>query len=245
MGYSPQHDGTCKLACMSKTSSPIGPIKVLFNLPQVTIRTRSVSEMDNNVYLITSKTTGAQVLIDAADEPDAIMELIESAAVDTPCDLDLVSVITTHQHWDHIRALPEIVERTQVPTSAGVPDAEAIFAETGIRAKVELKHGDKAQFPGIELDVIGLRGHTPGSVALVYVPSEDEPTIIFSGDSLFPGGVGNTWDDAERFTSLLNDVTDRIFAEYDDDTVILPGHGGSTVLGNERPHLDEWRQRGW
>lgn len=230
---------------MSKTSPTIGPIKMLFDLPQVTIRTRWVSEMNNNVYLITSKTTGAQVLIDAADEPDAIMELVASAAADTPCDLDLVSLITTHEHWDHIRALPDIVERTKVPTSAGAPDAEAIQQATGIRAKVELQHGDKAQFPGIELDVIGLRGHTPGSVALVYVPNGDEPTIIFSGDSLFPGGVGNTWEDPARFDSLLTDVTQRVFANYDDDTVILPGHGGSTVLGNERPHLAEWRARGW
>src|SRR5699024_5378088 len=104
---------------MSKTSPTLGPIKVLYDLPQVTIRTRSVSEMDNNVYVITSKTTGSQVLIDAADAPDAIMELLESAADDTPCELDLVSLITTHEHGDHIRALPEIVQRTQVPTSSG------------------------------------------------------------------------------------------------------------------------------
>ncbi|GAA2042499.1 MBL fold metallo-hydrolase [Yaniella flava] len=230
---------------MSKTSPTVGSIKVLYDLPQVTIRTRSVSEMDNNVYLITSKTTGSQVLIDAADEPDAIMELLESAADDTPCDLDLVSLITTHEHWDHIRALPDIVKQTKVPTSAGAPDAEAIQEATGVTAKVHLQHGDKAQFPGIELDVIGLRGHTPGSVALVYVPNGDEPTVIFSGDSLFPGGVGNTWNDPQRFTSLLDDVTTRVFGVYDDDTVVLPGHGGSTVLGNERPHLEEWRQRGW
>lgn len=230
---------------MPKTSPVIGPITVLFDLPRVTVRTRSVSEMNNNVYLITSKTTGAQVLIDAADAPDAIMELVESASEDTPCDLDLVSVITTHEHWDHIRALPEIVERTKVPTSAGAPDAAAIEKTTGIRAKVELQHGDKAQFPGIELDVIGLRGHTPGSVALVYVPNGDEPTIIFSGDSLFPGGVGNTWEDPARFESLLTDVTDRIFGVYDDDTVVLPGHGSSTILGNERGQLGEWRARGW
>lgn len=230
---------------MSKTSPTIGPIKVLFDLPQVTIRTRSVSEMANNVYLLTSKTTGAQVLIDAAAQPDAIMELVASASVDTPCDLDLVSVITTHQHWDHIQALAEIVERTKVPTSAGTPDAAAIQEATGIRAKVELQHGDKAQFPGIDLDVIGLRGHTPGSVALVYVPNGDEPTIIFSGDSLFPGGVGNTWNDPVRFESLFNDVTERIFGVYDDDTVVLPGHGDATVLGEERGQLDDWRARGW
>lgn len=230
---------------MSKTSPTIGSIKLLHDLPQVTIRTRSVSEMNNNVYLITSKTTGSQVLIDAADEPDAIMELLASAAADTPCDLDLVSLITTHEHWDHIRALAEIVDRTKVPTSAGAPDAEAIHEATGVAAKVHLKHGDKAQFPGIELDVIGLRGHTPGSVALVYVPNGDEPTIIFSGDSLFPGGVGNTWNDPERFASLINDVSQRIFEKYDDDTVVLPGHGDSTVLGIERPHVDTWRERGW
>lgn len=230
---------------MSKTSPTIGPIKVLYDLPQVTIRTRSVSEMDNNVYLITSKTTGSQVLIDAADEPEAIMELVASAADDTPCDLDLVSLITTHEHWDHIRALADVVERTKVPTSAGAPDADAIAQATGVTAKVHLKHGDKAQFPGIELDVIGLRGHTPGSVALVYVPNGDEPTVIFSGDSLFPGGVGNTWNDPDRFTSLINDVSTRIFDVYDDDTVVLPGHGGSTMIGAERPYVDEWRQRGW
>src|SRR5690625_5830785 len=202
---------------MSNTSPTLGPRMVVVDLPQVTIRTRSVSEMDNNVYLITSKTTGAQVLIDAADEPDAIMELLESAAADTPCDLDLVSVITTHEHWDHIRALPEIVERTKVPTSAGAPDADAIREATGIEAKVELRHGDKAQFPGIELDVIGLRGHTPGSVALVYVPNGDEPTTIFSGDSLFPGGVGNTWDDPQRLAPLRTDVTERSFSVYEID----------------------------
>lgn len=230
---------------MSKTSPTIGSIKVVYDLPQVTIRTRSVSTMDNNVYLITSKTTGSQVLIDAADEPEAIMELLTSAAADTPCDLDLVSLITTHEHWDHIRALPDIVDRTKVPTSAGAPDAEAIREATGVTAKVHLKHGDKAQFPGIELDVIGLRGHTPGSVALAYVPNGDEPTVIFSGDSLFPGGVGNTWNDPARFTSLIDDVSSRIFDVYDDDTVVLPGHGSSTVLGAERPHLAAWRQRGW
>lgn len=230
---------------MSKTSPAIGSIKVLYDLPQVTIRTRSVSAMDNNVYLITSKTTGSQVLIDAADESDAVMELVGSAVDDTPCDLDLVSLITTHEHWDHIRALPDVVERTKVPTSAGAPDADAIEHATGVAAKVHLKHGDKAQFPGIELDVIGLRGHTPGSVALVYVPNGDEPTIIFSGDSLFPGGVGNTDNDPQRFESLINDVSDRIFDYYDDDTVVLPGHGASTVLGAERPQLSQWRQRGW
>src|SRR5690625_1256881 len=116
---------------MSKTSPTIGPIKVLFDLPQVTIRTRSVSELQNNVYLITSKTTRAQWLIGAADEPDPTMEVVAAAAADPPCDLDLVPLTTTHEHWDHIRARREIVERTKVPACAGAPDADAVYEATG------------------------------------------------------------------------------------------------------------------
>lgn len=225
-------------------NSTVGPIKLLHDLPQVTVRTRAVSAMNNNVFVLTSKTSGQQVLIDAADEPDAIMELLESAAGDTPCPLNLSCIITTHQHWDHIRALAEISERTQTPTAAGVSDAEAITEATGITPKVLLNHGDTAQFDGLSFDVIGLRGHTPGSVALAY-QELDHPTVIFSGDSLFPGGVGNTQDDPERFASLINDVETRLFDVYDDDTFIHPGHGDSTTLGAERPSLPEWRERGW
>jgi glyoxylase-like metal-dependent hydrolase (beta-lactamase superfamily II) len=97
---------------------------------------------------------------------------------------------------------------------------------------------------GIELKVIGLRGHTPGSVALVYEEAT-QPTHVFSGDSLFPGGVGNTWQDADRFSSLLADVSERLFAQYPDQTAVHPGHGRSTTLGAERPELPVWRQRGW
>src|SRR5699024_10616525 len=117
----------------------------------------------------------------------------------------------TPEHWDHIRALAEIVDRTKVPTSAGAPDAEAIHEPTGVAAKVHLKHGDKAQFPGIELHVIGLRGHTPGSVALVYVPNGDEYTIIFSGDSLFSGVEGNTRTVPEPLPSLNHSISRCIF----------------------------------
>lgn len=200
--------------------------------------------MDNNVFLITSKTSGVQVLIDAADDANAVLELLESARQDTPCELKLTTVITTHQHWDHIRALAEIVDRTGAGTAAGADDAEAIQSETGVAQKALLRHGDTATFDGISLRVVGLRGHTPGSVALVYEPEDGQP-IAFTGDSLFPGGVGNTQKDPERFASLLQDVTDRLFEVYPDDTVVHPGHGASTTLGTERPHLEEWRERGW
>lgn len=223
--------------------SSTSPIRLLHDLPRVTVRQRAVSEMSNNVYVITSKTSGTQVLIDAADDAEAVRELLQSAGEDTPCELKLAVIITTHQHWDHIRALAEVVDATGVPTAAGVEDAAAIEAETGVAAKVLLNHGDTATFDGISLAVVGLRGHTPGSVALVYEP-EDGPPLCFSGDSLFPGGIGRTTTPGD-FTSLLGDVTTRLFDVYADDTAIHPGHGDPTTLGTERPHLGEWRKRGW
>ncbi|HEY4616080.1 MAG TPA: MBL fold metallo-hydrolase [Citricoccus sp.] len=224
--------------------SSTSPIRLLHDLPRVTVRHRSVSEMSNNVYLLTSKTSGTQVLIDAADDAPAIRELLESAREDTPCEPKLAVIITTHQHWDHVRALAAVAEATGAPTAAGTADAEAIDEATGVAAKVLLNHGDTASFDGISLAVVGLRGHTPGSVALVYEP-EDGPPLCFSGDSLFPGGVGNTQQDPARFESLFTDVVERLFEVYPDDMIVHPGHGEPTTLGAERPHLDEWRARGW
>ena len=109
---------------------------------------------------------------------------------------------------------------------------------------VLLDHGDVGNFDGFDVTAVHLRGHTPGSVALVY-QDPDGPAHIFSGDSLFPGGVGNTQKDPDRFSQLINDVSERLFDVYPDDTVVHPGHGKPTTLGAERPHLEEWRARGW
>lgn len=225
------------------SASPAAP-RLLHDLPAVTVRRCVVSEMQNNVYLLTSKTTGAQILVDAADEPEAIAALLASAVDDTPCDTRLDLLITTHRHWDHIRATAAVVEQHSPRHAAGTADAEQIEKETGIEVTERLEHGATVGVDGIELDVIGLRGHTPGSVALVLQSGPDEEPMVFSGDSLFPGGVGKTWSD-EDFRSLLADVTERLFDVYEDDTIVHPGHGDSTTLGAERPHLDEWRERGW
>ncbi|MBC9936750.1 MULTISPECIES: MBL fold metallo-hydrolase [unclassified Leucobacter] len=219
---------------------------LLFDLPTVTIRRAVVSEMENNVYLLTAKQTGTQVLIDAADDVPAIEALIADAAADADSEVEpeLAIIATTHSHWDHIRALAELADAYDVPTAAGADDAPSIEDETGVSAECLLGHGDVLNVDGIVLTAVHLRGHTPGSIAYV-LETPGEATIIFSGDSLFPGGVGNTQDDAERFTSLLKDVEDRLFAAYPDSTIVLTGHGGSTTLGAERPALPEWRERGW
>jgi glyoxylase-like metal-dependent hydrolase (beta-lactamase superfamily II) len=217
---------------------------LLHDLAEVTIRRASVSEMDNNVYLVTSKATGAQVLIDAADDVEAIRTLLADAAADSPNPTRLALIATTHRHWDHVRALRQLAEETGVPTAAGADDADAIRADTGVDINVVLDNGDVGHFGGFDLKAVHLRGHTPGSVAYVYDDPQG-PAHIFSGDSLFPGGVGNTQQDPERFASLLADVEERLFGEYPDEALVHPGHGRGTTLGHERPQLPVWRERGW
>ncbi|GAB4098873.1 MBL fold metallo-hydrolase [Sinomonas halotolerans] len=220
---------------------------LLHDLAKVTVRRISVSSMDNNVYLITSKETGAQVLIDAADDLPAIRSLLAEGGADAagagrPPKLELVA--TTHQHWDHVRALEGVVAATGARTAAGRQDASGI----PVPVDTVLDHGDVLPEAhgawGFELAAVHLRGHTPGSIAYVLT-EQDAPVLIFSGDSLFPGGVGNTQDDADRFALLFADVADRLFGAYPDTAEVHPGHGKPTTLGAERPHLPEWKQRGW
>jgi glyoxylase-like metal-dependent hydrolase (beta-lactamase superfamily II) len=213
--------------------TPDGPSDVR-ELPDAVIRKASVSPQDNNSYLITCRSTGGQLLIDAADNAPRVRALIAEGGT------DLQTVVTTHQHWDHHRALAEVVEATGARTAAGREDA----AELPVPVDVELAHGDRVEVGALSLEVVHLRGHTPGSVALVLTGA-DGSVHAFTGDSLFPGGVGNTFGNPENFVSLMNDVEQRLFAVYPDSTWIYPGHGNDSTLGVERPHLPEWRERGW
>lgn len=197
--------------------------------------------MDNNVYVLTAKNSGVQVLIDAADDFPRIQELLDAGAADSSSGKAAVRmIITTHSHWDHVRALAEAKAATGARTAAGGPDT----ADIEVPTDVPLSHGDVLDFDGFDLEVIALRGHTPGSVALVYRDPEG-PAHVFTGDSLFPGGVGNTQKDPERFNSLYRDVVERIFEQFPDETLVHPGHGAGTTLGAERPHLGDWKERGW
>lgn len=216
---------------------------VVKDLGRVTVRRISVSSMDNNVYLITAKGSGAQVLIDAADDLPAIRALLAEGAADAEKPAKLALIATTHQHWDHVRALEGLVAATGAPVAAGRQDVSGI----PVPVDVVLDHGDAlgtGKDWGFDLTAVHLRGHTPGSIAYV-LSEEDAPPLIFSGDSLFPGGVGNTQNDPDRFALLYADVVERLFEVYPDEAEVLPGHGDATTLGAERPHLPEWRERGW
>ncbi|WP_040339704.1 MBL fold metallo-hydrolase [Candidatus Blastococcus massiliensis] len=202
-------------------------------LPGLTITKLAVSEMANNAYLLRCTATGDGLLVDAAADPDALSTLIGDAGIGT--------VVTTHGHWDHHRALPEVVAATGAVTVAHPADA----GDLPVPVQRPVEHGDTVTVGEQSLEVVHLRGHTPGSIALVWRGPEGAGTHVFTGDSLFPGGVGNTWEDPERFTSLIDDVEQRLFAVLPDDTWVYPGHGGDTTLGAERPHLAEWRARGW
>lgn len=202
-------------------------------LPGLTISKLAVSEMANNAYLLTCTATGEALLIDAAAEPDALLALVG--------DTLLRTVVTTHGHWDHHRALPEVVAATGAATVAHAADA----ADLPVRVDRTVEHGEQVAVGEQSLEVVHLRGHTPGSIALVWRGAGDAGTHVFTGDSLFPGGVGNTQQDASRFTSLLDDVEERLFGALPDETWVYPGHGGDTTLSAERPSLPEWRARGW
>lgn len=215
----------------------------LIETPSMTVRRIVVSSMQNAVYLITARNSGDQFLIDAADDPEAIEALLRDGAADADGEARLRGILTTHAHWDHTRATAAVAERTGAPVSIGREDAAQLRSERGVQAQTLLQDGDRVSADGIDLEVIALRGHTPGSVA--FALTQTEPTLIFTGDSLFPGGVGNTGGDPQRFTQLFDDVAARLFDRFDDATRVFPGHGEPTTLGSERPSLPDWRERGW
>ena len=192
--------------------------------------------MSNNCYLLHCRDTGEQVLIDAADDSAVLLPLIGDAG--------LASVITTHQHWDHHRVLADVVAATGAAVVAGVPDAEAITEQTGVPVSHPLGAGDTVAVGSCSLEVIPIAGHTPGSIALLYDDPDGHPHL-WTGDSLFPGGVGNTFGDADAFAQLIDEVATKIFDRLPDDTWFYPGHGNDSTLGAERPSLPEWRARGW
>ena len=208
--------------------SPGGPADTR-ELSKLTITKLSVGPMDNNAYLLHCKDTGETVLIDAANEAPRLLEAIGPTGIST--------VITTHRHGDHWQGLAEVLAATNARSLAHSADASGIPEVTST-----LEDGDRVPVGTCELQVIHIVGHTPGSIALYY---PEEGGHLFTGDSLFPGGVGNTDKDPVRFASLIDDVEQKIFGRLPDEVWFYPGHGKDSTLGEQRASVPEWRARGW
>lgn len=186
-----------------------------------------VGDYENNVYIARCKRTGAGLLIDAANEHEKLLELCRRFSV--------TDVLETHGHFDHIGAV-EAVREAGLPVHVTAGDAAMLPSyDLLLEDDVVLAIGD------LRVRTIATPGHTAGSICFAV---EGTP-LLFSGDTLFPGGPGNTFGNAEHFATILTSIEDRLFSPYASETVVLPGHGAATTLGTERPHLDEWAARGW
>jgi glyoxylase-like metal-dependent hydrolase (beta-lactamase superfamily II) len=186
-----------------------------------------VGPMDNNVYVLRCKETGQAVLIDAANEHDRLLELCRR--------LNVVKVLETHGHWDHIQAVPAVRD-------AGI-DVGVTPADAGMLPSYDFLLEDDSVFEvgRLRLRTIHTPGHTPGSMCFLM---EGAP-VLFSGDTLFPGGPGATGFPGGDFPTIIRSLEDRLFAPLASDVLVLPGHGADTTIGNEAPHLQEWIDRGW
>jgi glyoxylase-like metal-dependent hydrolase (beta-lactamase superfamily II) len=193
---------------------------------QVQITKVVVGPMVNNVYVVRCTDSGSSVLIDAADEPEVLLALCG--------ELNVGDVLTTHGHRDHIQAVPAVREAGH-RVGVGPADAGMLPAHD-----FEIADGDVIEVGRLRLHAIHTPGHTPGSTCFTI---EGSP-VLFSGDTLFPGGPGNTRGNAVNFATIIRSIQQRLFT-LPDDTVVLPGHGGGTTVGTERPHLQEWIDRGW
>lgn len=198
------------------------------SLADLTITKIGVGDFGNNAYLLECA-RGGLVLVDAAADAPLLLSLVGERKLD--------AVVTTHRHGDHHGALADVVAATGAAVIAHPADAP----ELPVPATRLVTDGDALAVGDCTWEVIALTGHTPGSIAL-YWPYDGGHLI--TGDSLFPGGVGRTWS-PEDFDSLLTDVSEKIFARLPDSTTVYPGHGADTTLGAQRPHLAEWRARGW
>jgi len=207
-----------------------GPADVR-ELPGLRITKVATNPFNNNCYLLRCTVTGETLLVDAAGDAPVLLGLLGPDR--------LVAVVETHNHWDHVQALAEVVEATGAPVLATAADA----TDLPVPPTRLLADGDLVQVGRAHLTAITLAGHTPGSVALLYdaVPAAAH---LFTGDSLFPGGHGQTTTPKDHL-SLMDDLERKVFGPLPDATWVYPGHGADTTLGAERPSLAEWRERGW
>ena len=185
-----------------------------------------VGTMGNNCYLLVDAATGEALMIDAAWEPDRILDQAKS--------LKIQRILTTHGHHDHHDALAAVRERLGVPAGIGAGDEDMLK----IKPDFLIQDGDEFRFGAHSVQAIRTPGHTPGSTCFLIGKH------LFTGDTLFPGGPGNTRGDKQRFSQIIDSIRSRLFT-LPDETIVYPGHGADTTIGTEKPHLQEWIDRGW
>ncbi len=188
------------------------------------VRKIRVGDMENNVYLLEDPATHDALLVDGCFDAPAVLRACEGANV--------VAIVQTHGHFDHVQALPELKDALGVSVCAHPGDSYPVPIDR------ELSDGDEIAFGTKQAIVLHTPGHTPGGICL-HVGKH-----LISGDTLFPGGPGNTWGDAEKFQTIIAAIREKLFL-LPDDTRVYPGHGDDTTIGSERPQLDEWIERGW
>ena len=186
-----------------------------------------VGPVDNNVFVIRCTSTGEAVLIDAANEHERLLDLCRGLGVRT--------VLETHGHWDHIQAIPAVRDAGY---EVGVTAEDAAMLPS---YDYLLEDDTVIEIGRLRLRTLHTPGHTPGSISFHV---EGTP-LLFTGDTLFPGGPGATQYEGGDFGTVIQSIDERIFSKFDGSTIVLPGHGLDTTIGTESPHLDEWVARGW
>lgn len=195
---------------------PKGPLRV---------KKFSVGPFDNNVYVVSCSETGQALLIDGAADAERILR--------ETTGLQVTGIVQTHGHPDHVQALPALVEKLTVPVYAHEADASKMPVPTK-----PLTGTETITVGRVEIRVLHTPGHTPGSLCFLA------DGHLFSGDTLFPAGPGNTQGKPAAFAEIMRSI-DRLFAELPDDTRVSPGHGLDTTIARERPYMEIWRRRGW